>query len=121
MTPREKKLREVLNVRLDGPLAGELARVAAGWNKTESEAARALLGYGIEVVRRLESVDFVRPFAWQEAAEDWEGHRPGIVDIQASYRPMTDEELIARKLYEFLPDEDEAEYWERQAEAAGES
>ena len=52
---REKKLREVLNLRLDAPLAKEIRRLAQGQGRSESEVARTLLGYGAEVERRLEA------------------------------------------------------------------
>jgi hypothetical protein len=102
---RARKLREVLNVRLDAPLAREIARLAVVQGRTESEVARTLLGYGVEVTRRLEARSYSRPFAWQEqeAADDWERHHPGIVEIEAKFRPMTDEELIAHGLDEHLP------------------
>jgi hypothetical protein len=86
-----RKLKEVLNVRLDEPLAKELARIAGAQGRSESEVARGLLGYGIEVVRKLQAQEFARPFSWQEGQEDepW----PGIVEVEARWRPMTEEEI----------------------------
>lgn len=91
MTPRERKLREVLNVRLDGPLAREIARVAGARGQSESEVARAMLRYGIEVQRRLETQDLAVPFGWEREPEDepW----PSIVEISARWRPMTEDEI----------------------------
>jgi hypothetical protein len=66
---RPHTLREVLNVRLDAPLVGEIARISATWNRSESDVARTLLGYGIEVVRRMQAAEFQRPFSWQEESD----------------------------------------------------
>src|SRR5437868_5656994 len=94
---RPKKLREVLNVRLDEPLARELARMAGAQGRSESEVSRTLLGYGIEVVRRLQAKEFARAFSWQEEDDDVEGY-PGVIEIDARWRPMTEEELDRHRL-----------------------
>ena len=78
-------------MRLDAPLAREIARIAGSRGQSESEAARSLLRYGIEVQRRLEAQDLAVPFGW-EAVEDPEPW-PSIVEITARWRPMTDEEI----------------------------
>jgi hypothetical protein len=93
---RQRKLKEVLNVRLDAPLAREIARIAGEVGQTESEVARTLLGYGIEVKRRLDVSALSRPFAWrdEEPEEPW----PGIVEIEARWRPMTEEEIDEHRL-----------------------
>jgi hypothetical protein len=97
---RSKKLREVLNVRLDEPLARELARIAATQNRTESDVTRTLLGYGIEVVRRLEADAFKQPFSWQE--EDEDEPYPTILEIEARRRPMTEAEIDAHGLRSYV-------------------
>jgi hypothetical protein len=84
---RERKLREVLNVRLDQPLAREIRRIAAVQDKTESEVARALLSHGAEVERRLEAQRLERHHA------DPGNDRPGRVVIEARWEPLSDEEL----------------------------
>jgi hypothetical protein len=104
---RERKLREILNVRLDQPLARELARIAGAQNRSESEVARTLLSYGIEVVRRLEVDAFKRPFEWQLPEE--EDAYPEIVEIQARWRRMTDVELAERDLWSYASDPVEPE------------
>jgi hypothetical protein len=101
------KFREILNVRLDEQLAREIARIAALEGRSESEVARSLLGYGIEVVRRLRAQEYGRPFSWQE--EDLDS-APGLVEIEAKWRPMTDDELLARGLSEFVFDGPEDSY-----------
>jgi hypothetical protein len=108
---RERKLKEVLNLRLDEPLAREIARIAGAENESESEVARTLLAYGIEVVRRLDAQAFRRPYAWQEPTE--EDPHPEIVEIEARRRPMTDREIDLRGLRSYVgwttagPDESE--------------
>lgn len=91
MTPRQQKLREVLNVRLDEPLAREIARIAGAKGESESEVARSLLTWGIEVERRLEADVLAERFGWQKTPEDepW----PVVVEISAHRRPMTEEEI----------------------------
>ena len=84
---RGRQLREVLNVRLDQPLAREIQRIASAKGKTESEVARMLLSYGAEVERRLEAEGLMRHHA--EARDD----RPARVVIEARREPLTDQEL----------------------------
>jgi hypothetical protein len=108
---RQRKLKEILNLRLDQPLAREIARMAGAQNRSESEVARTLLTYGIEVARRLDAEAFKRPFAWQEPTED--EPYPHIVEIDAHRRPMTDEEIDQRGLrgyVGFLTEPPEEEY-----------
>lgn len=101
---RERKLRHVLNVRLDEQLAREIRRIAGTREQSESEVARWLLGYGIEVSRRLEAARLSRPFEWEvDPADSAWGDFPYIVEIDARLRPMTEEELIDRRLTSFLP------------------
>jgi predicted transcriptional regulator len=104
---RQRKLREVLNLRLDEPLAREIERIAQAEDRSESEVARTLLSYGVEVVRRLEADAFAQPFAWTERP-DHEPH-PEIVEIRARKRPMTDEEIDRRGLRPYVGDTVEAE------------
>lgn len=101
-----KKLRETLNVRLDEPLARELRRIALTWDTTESDAARNLLRYGIEVTRKLQAAHMAEPFSWEREREAWDS-RPGLIEIEARWREMTDSELIERELYDWLPPTDD--------------
>jgi hypothetical protein len=105
---RERRLKEVLNVRLDVPLARELGRIAATEGRSESEVARTLLGYGIEVVRRLEADAFRRPFAWKEEADD--EPYPGVIEIEARWRPMTEAEIDAHGLRAYVGEPLDDEY-----------
>jgi ribbon-helix-helix CopG family protein len=103
-----RKLKEVLNVRLDEPLARELRRLAATREQSESEVARWLLRYGIEVSRRLEATKLSQPYEWEVERDERNAFedRPGLVEIEAKWRPMTDEELIERGLQDWLPSPD---------------
>jgi hypothetical protein len=65
-----------------------------------------LLEYGIEVVRRLQAQDYARPFSWREDADEGV---PGLVDVEARWRPMTDEELARRGWFGFMSGEDVGE------------
>jgi hypothetical protein len=82
---RERKLREVLNVRLDEPLSREIRRIATAQRKSESQVARQLLSYGAEVERRLEAQRLMEHHA---AKEDT---RPGSVIIEARWEPVSQE------------------------------
>lgn len=84
---RARILREVLNVRLDEPLAKEIRRIATVQGKSESEVARKLLSYGAEVERRLEAQRLMQHHA---AKEDT---RPGSVIIEARWEPFSQEIL----------------------------
>jgi Arc/MetJ-type ribon-helix-helix transcriptional regulator len=83
---REKKLKEILNVRLDEPLAKEIRRLAESQGRSESEVARALLGYGAEVERRLEAQRLMRHYTAHETQQ------PGRLRIEAEFVPYTREE-----------------------------
>ena len=67
--PSKKPLREVLNVRLDEPLAREIERIASILGSSESEAARRLLQYGIEVQRKLQADELQRPYNYTLSPE----------------------------------------------------
>lgn len=85
---RERKLREVLNVRLDEPLSREIRRIATARKVTESEVARQLLSYGAEVARKLEASELMKDYAMKD-------ERPHRMVIEARYEPYTEEELEA--------------------------
>jgi hypothetical protein len=78
---RPRKLREVLNVRLDQPLAQEIRRIAVDRGSSESEVARMLLSYGVEVQRRLDSERFSRSYHSEYSERD----EIGFVEIQARW------------------------------------
>lgn len=82
---RQRRLHEVLNVRLDDALAGEIRRIAAASGESESEVARRLMSYGAEVSRRLEADDLSRPYG-----QTYPEHRKAV--IEARWEPVTDED-----------------------------
>lgn len=86
---RQRKLKEVLNVRLDTALAAEIRRIATAEGRSESDVARTLLNYGVDVSRQLEVQRLSRPFRQEYADAEWP--EPGFVDIRAKwvegYRP----------------------------------
>jgi predicted transcriptional regulator len=84
---RARKLREVLNVRLDEALASEVERIARVTETTESEVARRLLAYGAEVERRLEAQELMRHHASRR------DQRPGRIVIEARWEPWSDADL----------------------------
>ncbi len=86
---RQRKLKEVLNVRLDEPLARELRRIATDKARTESEVARELLSYGVEVARRLDAQRFSKPYGSEYRDRD----EIGVVEIEARWRRLTEDEL----------------------------
>jgi hypothetical protein len=109
---RARKLREVLNVRLDEPLAREIGRIAAVQGRSESEVARTLLGLGIEVIRRLEAQEYSEPFGWERKDEDALDRWPTTIEIEAHERPMTDEEVDRAGLRGFVGGYPDDRPWE---------
>src|SRR3954453_14425551 len=84
---RERKLKEILNLRLDVPLAKEIRRLAQAQGRPESEVARTLLGYGAEVERRLEAQRLMNHYSRQD------DDHPGRIEIKAEFVPYTWEEV----------------------------
>lgn len=75
-------------MRLDQPLAQEIRRIAVDRGSTESEVARLLLSYGVEVQRRLDSQRFSRSYESEYGERD----EPGVVEIQAQWVPVSEGE-----------------------------
>jgi hypothetical protein len=109
---RERKLKEVLNVRLDEPLAREIARIAAVRGTSESDVARSLLGFGVEVERRLQAQQYSQSFEWDRKEEDPLDRWPTTIDIEARERPMTDEEVDRAGLRAFVGGYPDDRPWE---------
>jgi len=84
MQEEKKPLREALNLRIDDRLAKEIARIAAANGKSASEVARRLLGYGVEVERRLEAQKLM-----QHYDEEYGDNIAGRIRIQAEFVPYT--------------------------------
>jgi hypothetical protein len=101
---REKKLKEILNLRLDAPLAKEIRRLATAQSRSESEVARTLLGYGAEVERRLEAQRLSQHYSEQDA------DRAGRVEIRAEFVPYTWDEV--EKMREKLEHGEQRPTWD---------
>jgi hypothetical protein len=84
---RERKLKEILNLRLEPALAKEIRRVAQARGISESEVARLFLDHGAEVERRLDAQRLMGHYARQD--ED----RPGRIVIHAEFMPYTRAEV----------------------------
>jgi hypothetical protein len=78
---RQRNLKEVLNVRLDVPLASGIRRIATAQGRSESDVARTLLGFGVDVSRQLEAQRLARPYEVEYAEADAHGH----VSIRAEW------------------------------------
>jgi hypothetical protein len=59
---KEKIFSEVLNLRVDKPLADEIERIAHQRETSESDVARMLLGWGVEAHRSMEAKQLLRPY-----------------------------------------------------------
>ena len=59
---KEKVFSEVLNLRVDEALSGEVKRIAGQHETTDSDAARRLLGWGVEAHRAMEARRLLRAY-----------------------------------------------------------
>jgi hypothetical protein len=58
----ERTYSEVLNLRIDAPLASEIKRIAAQRGSSESDTARLLLTWGVEAHRAMEAKQLLRRY-----------------------------------------------------------
>ena len=102
MTEKKEPLSGVLNLRVDDALSQEIDRIAKVEDTSASEAARKLLGFGVEVQRQIEAGYLRLPYTLDRAKTD------GRVVIEAGWKPYT-----PRELWELVSEEraamDEAE------------
>src|SRR5918994_835769 len=96
MTDKKQALRDVLNIRVDEALSKEIDRIAQVEKLSASEAARKLLGYGVEVQRQVEASYLRLPYSLDRATTD------GRVVIEAAWKIYS-----PRELYELQRDEEE--------------
>jgi hypothetical protein len=87
MTEKKQSLSGVLNLRVDDALAAEIDRIATVQGTSSSEAARRLLGFGVEVQRQVEASYLRLPYNLDRAKTQ------GRIDIEASWKPWTQREL----------------------------
>ena len=87
MTEKKQGLKDVLNIRVDEALSREIDRIAKVEGLSASEAARKLLGYGVEVQRQVEASYLRLPYSLdREKAE-------GRVVIEAAWKLYSPREL----------------------------
>lgn len=92
MTEKKQGLKDVLNLRVDEALSREVDRIAKVEGLSASEAARKLIGYGVEVQRQVEASYLRLPYSLdRETAE-------GRVVIEAGWRPYTARELWEQEM-----------------------
>lgn len=87
----KKQLSGVLNLRVDDALSREVDRIAKVEGTSASEAARKLLGLGVEVQRQIEASFLRLPYTLD--VEKTEGR----VVIEARWKPYTQRELWDRQ------------------------
>ena len=87
MTEKKQSLSGVLNLRVEEALSREIDRIAGVEGLSASEAARKLIGYGVEVQRQVEASYLRLPYTLdRENAE-------GRVVIEAEWKAYTPREL----------------------------
>jgi hypothetical protein len=91
MTEKKQALKDVLNIRVDEALSREIERIAQVEGLSASEAARQLLGHGVEVQRQIEASYLKLPYTLDRDKTE------GRVVIEAAWRPYTQRELWERE------------------------
>jgi len=104
MAERKKSLSGVLNLRVDEALSREIDRIAGTEGLSASEAARKLIGYGVEVQRQVESSYLRLPYTLERETTN------GRVVIEAAWKPYTSRELWEQRLAEEEAIEDAEEF-----------
>jgi hypothetical protein len=87
MTEKKQSLSGVLNLRVDEALSREIDRIAGVEGLSASEAARKLLGYGVEVQRQVEASYLRLPYTLDREQTE------GRVVIEAAWKPYSPREL----------------------------
>jgi hypothetical protein len=87
MTEKKQSLSGVLNLRVDDALSREIDRIAAVEGTSASEAARKLLGLGVEVQRQVEASYLRLPYSLDREKT------PGQVKVEAAWKPYSPREL----------------------------
>lgn len=99
----KKQFKDVLNLRVDEALSREIDRIAKVEGTSASEAARKLLGYGVEVQRQVEASYLRLPYTLdREKAE-------GRVVVEAAWKRYTPRELweLESERQQFIDEADE--------------
>ena len=91
MTEKKQALKDVLNLRVDEALSREIDRIAQVEGLSASEAARKLLGYGVEVQRQVEASYLRLPYTLDREKTE------GRVVIDSAWKPYSQRELWERE------------------------
>jgi hypothetical protein len=83
----KKTFSGVLNLRVDEALSREIERIAKVEKTSASEAARKLLGHGVEVQRQVEASFLRLPYTLDRETTE------GRIVIEAQWKPYTQREL----------------------------
>jgi len=96
----KKTFNGVLNLRVDEALSREIDRIAKVEGTSASEAARKLLGHGVEVQRQIEASYLLLPYTLDRDKTE------GRVVIEAAWKPFTQRELWEREaeMEQFIED-----------------
>ena len=70
MAKNTEKKTDVMNLRLDPALAGEIQRIAEWRGTTASEIARELMRHGVAVERQLEAQELQRSYEYSKIDRD---------------------------------------------------
>jgi hypothetical protein len=87
MTEKKQALKDVLNIRVDEALSREIDRIAKVEGLSASEAARKLLGHGVEVQRQVEASFLRLPYSLDRETTE------GRIVIEAAWKPYSPREL----------------------------
>ncbi len=88
MTEKKQSLSGVLNIRVDDALSREVDRISKVEGISASEAARKLIGFGVEVQRQVEASYLRLPYSLDRETTG------GRVKIDAAWKPWTQRELM---------------------------
>jgi hypothetical protein len=100
MTEKKQSMTGVLNIRVDDALSREVERIAKVEGTSASEAARKLIGYGVEVQRQVEASYLRLPYTLDREKTEgrvvidaqWKAYTPReLFDIESRYREQLDE------------------------------
>ena len=91
MTEKKQALKDVLNMRVDEALSREIDRIAQVEGLPASEAARKLLGHGVEVQRQVEASFLKLPYSLDRETTE------GRIVIEAAWKPYSRRELWERE------------------------
>jgi hypothetical protein len=105
MATKKQGLSGVLNLRVDEPLETEIERIARVDGVSASEAARKLLGYGVEVRRQIEASYLRLPY-------DQDTTTGGRIVIDAGWRRWTPRELYEMREQQIAEAMENEEYGE---------